>query len=236
MALVDELTPGELERQLDEFEEILLSIENPKLTSLNEDDIELLSQIKSKLDALPTTSSFDMRTKAKISPLTKSRKLGDNIRSNSQKVFSVTESSPRFVSKSELQNMNATHITLPLVKREKSDKFKFEEIFMSMGYFSEIIKEKALYCERFRIASINSDISIKTADYLIKNFSQIVFDASGVVFVQKNLKSKNGMYEVYGFEGEKDVIFYCYVIEDKQGAGRSDEGGEAGGLCVTLRG
>lgn len=213
MAIVENLTPRELERQLDEFEEILLSIENPKLTSLNEEDIELLSQIKSKLEALPTTSSFDLRTKAKISPLSKGRHLDPKLRSNSHKVLSVSEHSPRFVSRSEVHHMNTTHITLPRFKREKSDQFKFEEIFMSMGYFSEIIKEKAVYCERFRIASINSDISIKTADYLIVNFSQIVFDAADVVFVQKNLKSNKGSLEVYGFEGDKDVSFFLIFID-----------------------
>lgn len=208
MAQTSQLKPEEVEKRIDEFEEILLSLQNPKLTSLNEEDIELLSQIKLKLESLPTTSSFDMKSKAKISPFgaVNKRKTMGNLRSVSQKIeIERLNTSPRFVSRSEIQNLNMSNITLPLFQREEEDQFKFEEILMSLRYFSKIILEKAVHCERFRIASINSDISIKTADHFIKHFSQIIFDVTDVAFIQNDTKTKNEFAEIYGSPGDKIV-------------------------------
>lgn len=129
----------------------------------------------------------------------------------------MMDSSPRFVSKSEVLNLNISHITLPYVQRENTDdQFKFEEILMSLKYFSGIIQEKSLHCERFRIASINSDISIKTADHFIKHFSQIIFDATDVIFIQNDAKTKNGFTEIYSTAGDKIVknFFFNLFLEN----------------------
>lgn len=197
----------DLESQLDQFEEILLSLTHPELTALNEEDIELLSQIRQKLELLPTTGSFDLTGKSKISPIITptSRKLGDKFRSISQKMELTKDASPKFISRSEL---NTTQITIPYVKREENDSFKFEEILMSLRYFSEIIQEKTLHCERFRIASINSDISIKTADHFIHHFTQIIFDTADVLFFQKSNKSIPVTTEVYGYNGGNKQVFF----------------------------
>jgi hypothetical protein len=73
-----------------------------------------------------------------------------------------------------------------------------------MGYFCDLVKE--IYCryDKFRIACLNSEFSIKTIDYFLQNFGEIVYGCINCIAVQK---INGGQMEIYGNNVEKKVIF-----------------------------
>lgn len=58
---------------------------------------------------------------------------------------------------------------------EETHVFNHDEIISAMGYFCDLVEEIYLRYDKFRIACLNSEFTIKTVDYFLEHFGSIVY-------------------------------------------------------------
>lgn len=78
-----------------------------------------------------------------------------------------------------------------------------QEIVSAMKYFCELVQEIYGRYDKFRIACLNSQFTIKTVDYFLANFGTIVFGCSNCIALQK--VGYGDDIECYGNEVNKKV-------------------------------
>ena len=206
-------TTDQFDQYLDDFEEILTLLENPTDLSLSIKDLQLLKEIQTNLNNLPEMDMLNFKKPNK--KIQRKKNLRNRLRSSSSKHISI--------SSRQNQRSQKLKISLPSLnenlafeeieqRRPILSGYVKETIIQSIEYFVGISLEKVVHYERLRIATINSQITIKTADHFVELFGRILMNASQCFLMQRDRKDR-GLVEVYGrYQKEKVSFFGCYGI------------------------
>ena len=185
-----------LENQLDSFEKILNSFHNQKGVALSKRDIELLRDIKRKLEHIPQINLFDMKYKSSTSKKRRNKLSSKSARDSD--LYTMSPRSPR---------EKITFPSLVNIEDEVDDvikeEFDFSELLQSISVIVEMILTKTDHYQKFKIAMINSQISIKTADRFVEFFGDIMLKCLSCFFCQKHVT--NSEIEIYGETNRKSV-------------------------------
>lgn len=88
---------------------------------------------------------------------------------------------------------------------ESSSGFNREELISAVGYFIDLVKQMYQSYDRFRIACLNSDFTIKTVDYFLQHSSEILHGSVNSAAIQKFQMTDKCLTEVYGNNVDKKV-------------------------------
>jgi len=181
----------EIEKHLDDFESLLDMLENPSAYAITEENLELLNQISLKLHNIPDMTFFGKSSKKQVGRreaiLERSKSCALEIKvimdSNVEHLESSQfdpSSKPSVLQRSPSPTRNIDYreelrskgISLDLeanLELIECSQLQFNPhmLVKSFDYFAEITKERANHYKRFRLATINSDLSLRTADMFI---------------------------------------------------------------------
>jgi hypothetical protein len=166
---------------------------NPTDLNLSEEDFLLLIEIKEKLNHIPEIS--DLSLNKKTTPIGQTvrstrRGLGDTSdRSLSQqnlvKYYDKDESKDKSAVKESLavqRKSSFNHFTamVEILNREnenfdQSTSLNQDDLISTVDYYNATIQEMYLHYDRFRIACVNSEFTIKTLDYFLNILGGIIY-------------------------------------------------------------
>ena len=206
-----EITNLEFYNQLEEFETLLDSLTTSKDLKISQKDISLLAEIQDQLNNIPTIQSNSPRNAKKRSK----PKLPFLLNEEENEPNSLLKIKKPKISKSRSSKIISAKIPDQLIfeKKPKNEIEKRNSLFMgeledleinqelfldSLSFLSKLIKEKANHFRKFKIACINSAISIRTADHFVQNFGEILLGATNIVVLQRDLENGQGDVELFG--------------------------------------
>lgn len=196
----DEEELSEINKKLDEFKSLLNLITTPlEDISLKEKDIEILKEIQYKIINLTEGNNGEIQT-----PKIKNPKKLKNLKSHDENLLNPV-SKPRSITfyNNKLRLSQYLDDTVNQKPIEEGIK-EFEDLIASFEYFSRYLLEKADHVLKLRIATINSSISYRTAEFFFKNFSNIILESTHCAVLQRSVEDLN-FSEVYGVSGNKEV-------------------------------
>jgi len=99
------------------------------------------------------------------------------------------------------------------VGSESSSGFNREELLSAVSYFIDLVKHMYQSYDRFRIACLNSDFTIKTVDYFLQHSSEILHGSVNSAAIQKAQSNGTFLTEVYGNNVDKEVkVWLAYSL------------------------
>ena len=226
-------------------------LENPSAYAISEEDLELLNQISLKLNNIPDMAFFGKAQKKPLGRRAQNSNQAvlERSKSSAMEIKVIMESHTDHLESSQFdpssqqnpaprspsprnadyrEELKSKGMRLDLTQtselRERSQaEFNPQILIKSFDYFADITRERANHYKRFRLATMNSDLSLRTADIFLKHFSELLLNCSSSFLIQK-IKNHPTLIECYGELQQKNVIFYLdlsgsatYLLEFCQG-------------------
>lgn len=200
---LDEISEEELLKNFENFEKILCELKEGDNVPITERDLSILESIQSKIGKLTKNSKIEknqfLAEKAKKNKLITLR--------SSEEANKVKNSAISRPVKISLYNENLK--LSQFLDRQEEDQSINDSILTMLSIYCEFLLEKADHILRLRMATMNSNISYKTADYFLRHFSSVFLECTDCCVVQKRIDRK-GVLEVYGDVQDKNVRFFKF--------------------------
>jgi len=163
---------SEFNNCLDEFDDFLQAFEDPENMSISENDIFLLATIKNQLSKIKRINQFDVAHKSGPIHLNQRKRRGSSCDS---------QSSVKDLRKST--SLDISYNTPELVNDR--------DIIRSFELTRVASQARTLEFEKLRTATINTQISMLSANHLTQHYCQVFFGSSDCVLVLEDDAGKN---------------------------------------------
>lgn len=168
-------------------------MDNPSAYAITEEDLEMLNEISLKLNSIPEMGFFSKPSKNQMGRRGHpSSKMLERSKSSALELKIIVESDLDHLESSQFdpnikrdigrsqsprnmdyrEELKSKGLRLDLegnteIMQQASIQFNPHNLVKSFDYFADITKERAIHYKRFRLAAINSDLSLRAADMFL---------------------------------------------------------------------